>query len=141
SFSLFLYLFWGKNYLKSMRALKLKSSELSDAALNMEILEEGIVYSRMNSEQKIKKAWTEIKKVVRRKEFTYLVFTDNTYIFLTNETKTEEFIAQIKERIKPFESKISKNLMWTSFIPFLGLIFGFVFFLRGLTERNSKYII
>ncbi len=138
-----LYWFWGRKFLKSIKALKKK--ELNDIILNINILEKGINFNKVGSDEITEKYWSQFKKISNSKNFTYFLFTDETYIFLNNNSRNtaeiETFKNIIKEKIKPFESKMSTNLVWMSFIPIVGLIFGLVFFLRGISERNLRYFL
>lgn len=144
SFGLLIFFFWGIKYLKSIRRLKRTETESADTVLNVEVLEKGILLQKINSDKKIQKTWTEIKNLIHRKEFTYLIFTDGTYIFLSHSSNSKELINDfstfIEKHRSPFVSKISTQLKWWSFIPFIGLIFGLIFFIRGLSERNFRYL-
>jgi hypothetical protein len=144
SFGLLIFFFWGIKYLKSIRRLKRTETESADTVLNVEVLEKGILLQMINSDKKIQKTWTEIKNLIHRKEFTYLIFTDGTYIFLSHSSNSKELINEfstyIEKHRSPFVSKISTQLKWWSFIPFIGLVFGLIFFIRGLSERNFKYL-
>ncbi|MGB6084265.1 hypothetical protein [Moheibacter sp.] len=141
SFGLLIFFFWGIKYLKSIRRLKRTETESADTVLNVEVLEKGILLQKINSDKKIQKTWTEIKNLIHRKEFTYLIFTDGTYLFIKNNSITnenKEFIPIIKEKIKPFRSEMGRTLIWYSFIPLIGFIFGIVFFARGIFDRHLK---
>lgn len=140
---IFLYWFWGRKFLKSVKDLKKK--EPKDIILNINILEKGINFNKVGSDEIIEKSWSQFKKISNSKNFIYFLFTDETYIFLNQNSdqnvEIESFTNIIKEKIKPFESKMGTHLVWLSFIPAIGLIFGFVFFLRGISERNLRYFL
>lgn len=137
----FLYFYWGRKYLKSFKALKKFEEKDEDFILNIRFLEDGIRFKRMGTEVETIKKWGEFKRFFQSKEFTNFHFTDGTYLFVKNESlikDNEEFVPIIQEKIKPFTSEMGKTLIWYSFIPLIGFIFGFLFFVRGIFDRHLK---
>ncbi|MBA5628853.1 hypothetical protein [Moheibacter lacus] len=141
--ALFLFLSWGRKYLKSIKDFKKKKEKISDSVLSIEVVENGIQYKTLISDKDVFKPWSGFKQVYESKNFNYFIFNDGQYLFLNNFNNSKEsiheFTTLVKEKIKPFQHKISKGIIWSSFIPVLGLIFGFVIFIRGISERNLNY--
>lgn len=117
--------------------------KISDSVLSIEIMENGIQYKTSNSNKEIFKPWSGFKQVYESKNFTYFIFNDGQYLFLNNLINSKEnileFTTLVKEKIKLYQHKVPKSQIWLSFIPGIGLLFGLVIFIRGITDRNLKY--